>query len=1026
MTKEKKTATLTVILTVGHFCREELAGSMDSVLNQEGQVEPSQLTEQEERRESVGFTIEQLILVDLTMDSACMDWLQGSYENEERILLLKPEERISEAAGINWAAECATGRYIAFLHSGTQWARGKLARQIPPLERSSGTDWIYGIAAKRGEHKVYLPNPALPPFKKAGALFGDLIRENTICPDTVVMRRQAYIECGGMDPDLPALAAEEFFLRFSLLHPVAYIEQVLAVSSMEEGEAESRLAVRLLLLAQFRDKLQDMGLAREALEGIWQEAKKNKMENIFWRYAEFLQEDDLYAKDLQSLWRQKHPVRELLLSKEPTVAGVVNCVGCCGCESVCPVGAITMTENKEGFPYPRVDEDTCILCRKCLKVCPTQQQLTSTPLPERCYALWGDEEAQRDSSSGGIFPLLAEAILNRGGCVVGAVYGKNFRVHHLVSNQKEDIFRMRSSKYVQSDTRGVFAEIKKRLDEGTEILFSGCACQVAGLKGFLGKEYPKLYTVDVVCHGVPSPRVFESYLKEHERQAGPIKEVNFRKKEVLGWKSGIFIQFRDGRAYTAKGYDPYMAVFLNDWGLRESCYQCEFKAAKYGDITLGDFWGIERLDTQPEKGGGTSVVTVNTNKGVQLLGDIRSRLKQLKVFPTEKAVLYNPSMLKPVRRRRFRDLFFESFHHQQQLPEKKRCLQQAIVKAFSAVHFDLGLVLWWSPNYGNAMTNYALYKSLEKEYSLLAIDNLTLYPAERFERFARQHYNLSSDYFPRGTRDLVVQSCDAFVVGSDQTWNYYFEQQCNCGKYFQLDFVPDKKKKLSYGASFGMEGAEPPKEEYASYYRRFDGISVREQFGVESCRSLYGAEAVWVLDPVFLLSEQEYEPLVRRAGVCEHEPFIMAYLLNPTPEKRAACKKIQESLGGIKMINVSENSASERERNRHLLEFENVLGNIEVEDWVYYMKQAAFVVTDSFHGTCFSLIFKKPFLSFVNRQPGRFQVFERFTGISERIVKSIELSKVEKYLEEIDYGIVEKELNEAREASLSWLKKQLE
>ena len=170
------------------------------------------------------------------------------------------------------------------------------------------------------------------------------------------------------------------------------------------------------------------------------------------------------------------------------------------------------------------------------------------------------------------------------------------------------------------------------------------------------------------------------------------------------------------------------------------------------------------------------------------------------------------------------------------------------------------------------------------------------------------------------------------------------------------------------------------------------------------------------------------QPVAETAGR-EEDPFIMAYLLNPSPQKRAVCKEIQRLLGGIRIINVSENSPKEREKNRHILEFDHVLGNIEVEDWVYYMNKAEFVVTDSFHGTCFSVIFQKRFLAFVNRQPGRFQVFDQFSGLPERIIKAedmgILMEKIESYLKPIDYETVEKELEAARQESLEWLKRQL-
>ena len=1034
---------VSIILTITEFSEKELKNSIHSVLNQKTYgTEKShsiQLSPGSNREE--GFFLQELILLDLTADTSCSEWLEAAYADEEKLILLKAQEPITRGQGINRAAEAALGEYLAFMESGTQWAAQKLEKQVSYLEKNRKVDWIYGIAAIRGKEKAYQPNPGLPPYKKAGNLFYDLLRENTVSLDTMLIRRDTFLKLGGMDEELPALVDEEFLLRLSLAHTAAYVEQVMAVISLKEGAAESCLAVRMLMLSEFREELSQSMLTEEVIGKLWQEAKKQRLEGIFWEYASLLKEDELFTPILERIWQEKHPERELILSKEPTVAGVVNCVGCCGCEAICPVDAIIMKPNEEGFLYPKVDEETCILCGKCLKVCPTQKPLIPLARPEKCYAVRGRDEAAKDSSSGGVFPLLAEQLLNRGGWVAGAVYGKDFQVKHMVSNQRSDIFRMRSSKYVQSDSRGVFAQVRRLLEEEKEVLFTGCVCQVAGLKAFLGKDYAKLYTADVICHGVPSPKVYQSYLKEHEGLAGPIREVNFRKKQALGWKSGVYIGFENGKAYVAKGYDPYMAVFLNDWGLRDCCYSCEFKQAVYSDLTLGDFWGIDRLRKDKEIGKGTSLVTVNTAKGAHLLGEVRRSAQVWEAFSTEQAAAFNPSLKRPVQRKKFRDIFMNTFLEEERKPVQKRSLQQTITRAFGQIHFDLALVLWWSPNYGNALTNYALYKTLEKEYSVLAIDNVNLYPGERFGRFAREHYQLSSDYFPQGARELIGQSCDTFIVGSDQTWNYHFEQQCRCGKYFQLDFVPKNKKKLSYAASFGMEGAEPPTEGYAQLYRQFKGISVREQFGVESCRRLYGATAAWVLDPVFLLEAKEYEPLVKRAEEMrrkklletakagEEEPFIMAYLLNPTPQKRRACKEIQRLLGGIPIINVSENSAREQEKNRHILEFDHVLGNIEVEDWVYYMNRAEFVVTDSFHGTCFSVIFQKRFLSFVNRQPGRFQVFDRFSGLSGRIIKPEDmdalLENMEAYVEQMDYSTVEKELEAARQESLGWLKKQL-
>ena len=210
-----------------------------------------------------------------------------------------------------------------------------------------------------------------------------------------------------------------------------------------------------------------------------------------------------------------------------------------------------------------------------------------------------------NASSGGVFPLLAQHMLDRGGYVAGAVFDKNFKVRHIVSNQKKDIRALQTSKYVQSDTSKVYFRIRELLEEGKEVLFTGCACQVAGLKAFLMKPYENLCTMDVVCHGVPSVKVYEGYLREFVRREGKIDELNFRKKSVFGWSTNLYVRFASGREYRPKGRGLYLSCFLSDWILRESCYHCEFKKMKYSDLTAADFWGIQNLEKGFEDGKGS-------------------------------------------------------------------------------------------------------------------------------------------------------------------------------------------------------------------------------------------------------------------------------------------------------------------------------------------------------------------------------------------------------------------------------------
>lgn len=965
----------------------------------------------------------QVVVADRTAGQESLNRIATVYGDRDNLLYQQSGPAVMEGAAYNCAVEAAEGKYLAFLESGAVWRKDKLERQLSDLELSgSQAVWAYHAAEEKGG-KESIPAASVPLYQKAGHIFPDLIRSNRLIEiSTLLMERDIYYELGGMDEELPIWASYELMLRTAERYPVFYSERILASVMPKAYPANLVVAMQTLLLEQFAAPLEQYGLKEEKMEQVMAEAEEKGLFALFCDYAKGLQEDAAYAACLEQYQsRRKGSVPKPEWTKRH-IEGLPGCVGCASCVESCPTGAISMLYDGKGFLTPRVDEQKCISCGKCRKVCPVLQELPMQPLPKVCYAVNGPDQVRGGCSSGGVFPVLAKYFLQSGGYVAGAVFDENYNVKHIVSNRPEDMVAMLESKYVQSDTRGVYPRIRELLEQGKKVLFGGCGCQVAGLLAYLSKPYPNLYTVDLVCHGAPAPGVWQQYLEEFKAEAGPIEEVSFRRKSVFGWHTGLYIRFRDGRAYCAPSgsYNPYVAAFLNDLILRDSCYACAYKEARCSDMTLGDFWGISELDKQEpfiDDGKGTSFVTLNTLKGMELYRQVRDSFGSVKRFQLQDAAVYNPSLFHSAHKTELRRLLYD------RLPG--RTLGEALGGALESQRFDIALVLWWSPNYGNALTNYALYQALAKKYSVLPIDNVCMEPSGRFRRFADSYAKCSSQYFPAGSREtierMIHKRCDAFIVGSDQTWNVHFEKMVNCGKYFQLDFVGDDKKKLSYAASFGMEGAQPPAEEYGQYYRRFDGISVREGFGVEVCRREYQAEAVQVLDPVFLLESGEYDTLAANAKVKEEEPFIFAYLLNPTPEKRRICKELQRLLHGIKIVNVSENSAELREEYRHILEFDNVKGDIEVEDWIYYMKHCEFVITDSFHGTCFATIYHKRFLTFVNRQPDRFQIFDRFPGAGERIVTDTRDINPAAYLEELDYDAIQQALDREKETSLAWL-----
>lgn len=307
-----------------------------------------------------------------------------------------------------------------------------------------------------------------------------------------------------------------------------------------------------------------------------------------------------------------------------------NCCGCGACADICPKRCITMKQDEEGFFYPAVDPARCIDCGLCERVCPILKKQAPQPTEVKAYAAYAAEDALRaQSSSGGLFTLLAEEILSRGGYVAGAAFDEDLSVRHILVDNVRDLEKLRGSKYVQSRMEDTYLCVKEQLQKGRPVLFTGVSCQVAGLKAYLGKEYENLYTVDVLCHGVPSPKVWEQYLREQEadHREKPAA-VSFRDKRT-GWRrSSISVKFADGAEYCRPGEENrYMQLFLRDICLRPSCHSCRFKSfPRLSDLTIGDAWGIEKQMPELDDDRGISVVLVNSEKGQKLFNKISFRL----------------------------------------------------------------------------------------------------------------------------------------------------------------------------------------------------------------------------------------------------------------------------------------------------------------------------------------------------------------------------------------------------------------
>lgn len=336
-----------------------------------------------------------------------------------------------------------------------------------------------------------------------------------------------------------------------------------------------------------------------------------------------------------------------------------DCCGCHACYNICPKNAIDMVEDEKGFKYPKIDKEKCINCGLCKKVCPivNNKQIINNPIAYACYNI--DEKTRIKSSSGGIFTLLATEILNNNGVVFGASFDKEFNVEHIYIEKGEDIEKLRCSKYVQSKIGDTYRKVKKFLEDDRYVLFTGTPCQIEGLKTYLQSDYEKLYTQDIICHGVPSPKIWNKYKKYRINIDNDIlQNINFRNKDN-GWKLyNMKILYKNMQYKRSIKEDIYMKIFLKNFSLRDSCYNCSFKKKnRNSDITLGDFWGIQNIFPELDDDKGTSLVILNSEKGKILFENIKEKIV-FKEANIDDAIKYNPSMIKSVEKPIKREEFF--------------------------------------------------------------------------------------------------------------------------------------------------------------------------------------------------------------------------------------------------------------------------------------------------------------------------------------------------------------------------------
>lgn len=364
------------------------------------------------------------------------------------------------------------------------------------------------------------------------------------------------------------------------------------------------------------------------------------------------------------------------------------CTGCTACAAVCKKEAITMTKDAEGFKYPEINKSLCIDCNLCDKVCPAKKNIERYKFREIYCGYTKDRNTLLSSSSGGIATHLAKHCLSTGGVVCGCTMDDDmYGAKHIFISKADDLNKIKGSKYLQSSLDNIFLRIKEYLKNEIKVIFFGTPCQVAGLSDFLDTENiskENLVLVDFICHGAPSPLVWEKYLKEEEQLHKAKAENVFFRNKSSGWKNySLLIDFSDGTSFShCVTENLYLRGFVNNYYLRPSCYRCNFKSENYySDITLGDFWGVEKYAPNCDNKLGVSLIITNSIKGNKLLPLLKNELTYEKI-DFENAIKCNPSYSYSVKENYIRKHFFNKLKRKSVLKLlNKYCSDRFISKA---------------------------------------------------------------------------------------------------------------------------------------------------------------------------------------------------------------------------------------------------------------------------------------------------------------------------------------------------------
>lgn len=695
-----------------------------------------------------------------------------------------------------------------------------------------------------------------------------------------------------------------------------------------------------------------------------------------------------------------------------------NCTGCGACQNICPCNAIEMRADAiEGYK-PFVNKSMCIDCGRCIETCPMLSEDNNLFFPLEGYAVVAEDSVRKNSSSGGFFSVAAEEILRLGGVVYGVAWNDMLVAVHTRITQIDGVNKLRYSKYVQSDTSNVFKDVKKDLEEKRVVLFSGTPCQVDGLRKYLNVENinsENLYLIDLICGDAPSPVLWEMFLNERYGDNNRPRDYRFRDK-IHGWKVISNCLEANQDSYSDNVEDYYLKGFLENMMFRPACEDCKYRKTKPADITIGDFWKVSKYKPSIDWRTGVSTILINTEKGKHFLETLKADFAVLESVEVE-------SLMDGGGFRNLVDIGTACFRHK--ILGGGATLKDAY-EAGRDLRYDIGLVgEWCNHNYGSHLTYYALKRTLEK----MGLSVLLIGPPVTWWKYSKNIFGDERFRALPGIEDVAYLSldeydyeylnerCNMFCVGSDTTFHefQFFDKK----KYAGLAWSDATKGRIIYGGSFGTYDFNANKEkiEYLKYcFSRFDRISFREKAGVELAKEVFDVDSDYVLDPVFLLSAEEWrQHEICPDGIADGKYGIVFFYEDNGHETDT--EDFLQKLKGkhdCEFYYVTRDDADKK----------NAITNVKIEELLWLIDHAEIILTNSFHVTALSIIFNKLFYA-INRImqiPVRIPDILATCGLKDRMIVDYRYDEVDlDDLHSINYEKVNCILERCIKESKSWL-----